>query len=234
MADEHGNVVHLGERDCTIQRNNQKILEETPSSFIDEKLRKKMGEVSVKAVEKIGYSNLGTIEFLVDKNKDFYFMEMNTRVQVEHPITEMLIGIDIIKEQLKIASGEELSYKQKDIKFTGHSMECRINAENPKKNFMPSPGRITGLHIPGGNGIRVDTAIYTDYLVPSCYDSMIAKVIVHGKDRNESIAKMKSALREFVIEGIDTNIEFLDEILNNENFIKNNYDTSFIKKEFNI
>ena len=139
MADEHGNVVHLGERDCTIQRNNQKILEETPSSFIDEKLRKKMGEVSVNAVKQIGYSNLGTIEFLVDKNKDFYFMEMNTRVQVEHPITEMLTGIDIIKEQLKIASGEELSYKQKDIKFTGHSMECRINAENPKKNFMPSP-----------------------------------------------------------------------------------------------
>lgn len=234
MADEHGNVVHLGERDCTIQRNNQKILEETPSSFINEKLRKKMGEVSVNAVKQIGYFNLGTIEFLVDKNKNFYFMEMNTRVQVEHPITEMLTGIDIIKEQLKIASGEELSYKQKDIKFIGHSMECRINAENPKKNFMPCPGRITGLHIPGGNEIRVDTAIYTDYLVPSCYDSMIAKVIVHGKDRNESIAKMKSALREFVIEGIDTNIEFLDEILNNENFIKNNYDTSFIKKEFKI
>ena len=228
IADEHGNVVHLGERDCTIQRNNQKILEETPSSFIDEKLRKKMGKVSVKAVEKIGYSNLGTIEFLVDKNKDFYFMEMNTRVQVEHPISEMLTGIDIIKEQLKISSKEELSYKQKDIKFIGHSMECRINAENPKKNFMPSPRKNKGLHIPGGNGIRVDTAIYTDYLVPSCYDSMIAKVIVHGKDRNESIAKMKSALREFVIEGIDTNIEFLDEILNNEKFIENKYDTSFV------
>lgn len=234
MADEHGNVVHLGERDCTIQRNNQKILEETPSSFIDEKLRKKMGEVSVNALKNIGYSNLGTIEFLVDKNKKFYFMEMNTRVQVEHPVTEMITGIDIIKEQLKISSGKELEYKQKDIKFTGHSMECRINAENPNKNFMPCPGKITGLHIPGGNGIRIDTAIYTEYLVPSCYDSMIAKVIVHGKDRNESIAKMKSALREFVIEGIDTNIEFLDEILNNESFIKNIYDTSFIKKEFNI
>ena len=231
MADEHGNVVHLGERDCSIQRNNQKVLEETPSSFIDEKLRKKMVEVSVNAVKNIGYSNLGTIEFLVDKNKDFYFMEMNTRVQVEHPVTEMITGIDIIKEQLKISSGEVLSYKQKDIKFTGHSMECRINAENPKKNFMPCPGRITGLHIPGGNGIRIDSAIYTDYLVPSCYDSMIAKVIVHGKDRNESIAKMKSALREFVIEGIDTNIEFLDEILNNAKFIENKYDTSFIKQE---
>ena len=234
MADEHGNVVHLGERDCSIQRNNQKVLEETPSSFIDEKLRKKMGEVSVNAVKNIGYSNLGTIEFLVDKNKDFYFMEMNTRVQVEHPVTEMITGIDIIKEQLKISSGEELEYKQKDIKFTGHSMECRINAENPKKNFMPCPGRITGLHIPGGNGIRIDSAIYIDYLVPSCYDSMIAKVIVHGKDRNESIAKMKSALREFVIEGIDTNIEFLDEILNNAKFIENKYDTSFIKQEFKI
>jgi len=234
IADEHGNVVHLGERDCSIQRNNQKILEETPSSFIDEKLRKKMGEISVNAIKEIGYSNLGTIEFLVDKNKDFYFMEMNTRVQVEHPVTEMITGIDIIKEQLRIASGKELKYKQKDIKFNGHSMECRINAENPKKNFMPCPGKITGLHIPGGNGIRIDSAIYTDYIVPSCYDSMVAKVIVHGKDRNESIQKMKSALREFVIDGIDTNIEFLDEILNNEKFIENKYDTSFIKKEFKM
>lgn len=232
MADEHGNVVHLGERDCTIQRNNQKILEETPSGFIDGKLRKKMGEVSVNAAKNIGYSNLGTIEFLVDKNKDFYFMEMNTRVQVEHPVTEMITGIDIIKEQLRIASGEELKYKQKDIMFNGHSMECRINAENPRKNFMPCPGKITGLHIPGGNGIRVDTAIYTDYTIPTNYDSMIAKVIVHGKNREESISKMRSALREFVIEGIDTNIEFLDEILNNIKFIENEYDTSFIAKEF--
>lgn len=232
MADEHGNVVHLGERDCTIQRNNQKILEETPSGFIDGKLRKKMGEVSVNAAKNIGYSNLGTIEFLVDKNKDFYFMEMNTRVQVEHPVTEMITGIDIIKEQLRIASGEELKYKQKDIMFNGHSMECRINAENPRKNFMPCPGKITGLHIPGGNGIRVDTAIYTDYTIPTNYDSMIAKVIVHGKNRQESISKMKSALREFVIEGIETNIEFLDEILNNIKFIENEYDTSFIAKEF--
>ena len=234
MADEHGNVVHLGERDCSVQRNNQKILEETPSSFIDDKLRNNMGKVAVNAVKQIGYTNLGTIEFLVDKNKYFYFMEMNTRVQVEHPVTEMITDIDIIKEQLKISSGERLSFTQEDIKFNGHSMECRINAENPKKKFMPCPGKITGLHLPGGNGIRVDTAIYTDYTIPGNYDSMIAKVIVHGKDRNESIAKMKSALREFVIEGIDTNIEFLDEILNNKNFIKNNYDTSFIKKEFNI
>lgn len=234
MADEHGNVIHLGERDCSIQRNNQKILEETPSSFIDDKLRKKMGRVAVNGIKQIGYTNLGTIEFLVDKNKDFYFMEMNTRVQVEHPVTEMVTDIDIIKEQLKIASGEALKFTQDDIKFNGHSMECRINAENPKKKFMPCPGKITGLHLPGGNGIRVDTAIYTDYTIPGNYDSMIAKVIVHGKNRTESIDKMKSALREFVIEGIDTNIEFLDEILNNKNFIENNYDTSFIKKEFNI
>lgn len=234
MADEHGNVVHLGERDCSVQRKNQKILEETPSSFIDDKLRKKMGKVAVNAIKEIGYTNLGTIEFLVDKNKDFYFMETNTRVQVEHPVTEMYTGIDIIKEQIKIASGEALSFTQKDIKFSGHSMECRINAENPSKNFMPCPGKITGLHLPGGNNIRVDTGVYTDYIIPQNYDSMIAKVIVHGKNREESIAKMKSALREFVIEGIDTNIEFLDRILSNENFINNNYDTSFIQKEFNM
>lgn len=234
MADEHGNVVHLGERDCTVQRKNQKILEETPSSFIDDKLRKKMGKVAVNAIKEIGYTNLGTIEFLVDKNKDFYFMETNTRVQVEHPITEMYTGIDIIKEQIKIASGEVLGFSQKDVKFSGHSMECRINAENPSKNFMPCPGKITGLHLPGGNNIRVDTGVYTDYIIPQNYDSMIAKVIVHGQNREESIAKMKSALREFVIEGIDTNIEFLDKILSNENFINNNYDTSFIQKEFKI
>lgn len=234
MADEHGNVVHLGERDCSIQRKNQKILEETPSSFIDDKLRKKMGKVAVNAIKEIGYTNLGTIEFLVDKNKDFYFMETNTRVQVEHPVTEMYTGIDIIKEQIKIASGEPLNFTQKDIKFKGHSMECRINAENPSKNFMPCPGKITGIHLPGGNNIRVDTSVYTDYVIPQNYDSMIAKVIVHGQNREESIAKMKSALREFVIEGIDTNIEFLDKILSNENFINNNYDTSFIQKELKI
>lgn len=234
MADEHGNVVHLGERDCSVQRKNQKILEETPSSFIDDKLRKKMGKVAVNAIKEIGYTNLGTIEFLVDKNKDFYFMETNTRVQVEHPVTEMYTGIDIIKEQIKIASREPLNFTQKDIKFKGHSMECRINAENPSKNFMPCPGKITGIHLPGGNNIRVDTSVYTDYVIPQNYDSMIAKVIVHGQNREESIAKMKSALREFVIEGIDTNIEFLDKILSNENFINNNYDTSFIQKEFKI
>lgn len=232
MADEHGNVIHLGERDCTIQRKNQKMFEETPSGIISEKLRQKMGKVAVNAMKQIGYSNVGTIEFLVDKNKDFYFMETNTRVQVEHPITEAITGIDIIKEQLRIASGENLQYKQEDVKFTGHSLEARINAENPSKNFMPCPGEIKEVHIPGGNGVRIDTAIYQGYKIPPTYDSMIAKVIVHGKDRNESIAKMKRALAEFVVVGIDTNIDFLYKILENENFINNNYDTSFISKEF--
>ena len=234
LADEHGNCIHLGERDCSVQRRNQKVLEETPSGILDEETRKKMGEVAVNAVKEIGYSNAGTIEFLVDKNRDFYFMEMNTRVQVEHPVTEMVTGVDIIKEQIKIAGGEELTYKQEDIKFDGHSMEVRINAENPDKNFMPCPGTITGLHIPGGNGVRVDTAIYSGYTVPPTYDSMLAKLIVHGKDREESIAKMKSAVAEFVIEGITTNIDFLLKILENENFKTNNYDTSFIKKEFGM
>ena len=231
LADEHGNGIHLGERDCSVQRRNQKIIEETPASIINDETRKKMGEVAVKAVKEIGYTNAGTIEFLVDKNKDFYFMEMNTRVQVEHPVTEMVTGIDIIKEQIKIASGEKLTIKQKDVKVNGHSMEARINAENPDKNFMPCPGTITGLHIPGGNGIRVDTAIYSGYTVPPTYDSMLAKLIVHGKNREESIAKMKSAVAEFVIEGITTNIDFLLKILENENFKTNNYDTSFIQKE---
>ena len=200
LADEHGNGIHLGERDCSVQRRNQKIIEETPASIINDETRKKMGEVAVKAVKEIGYTNAGTIEFLVDKNKDFYFMEMNTRVQVEHPVTEMVTGIDIIKEQIKIASGEKLTIKQKDVKVNGHSMEARINAENPDKNFMPCPGTITGLHIPGGNGVRVDTAIYSGYTIPPTYDSMIAKVIVHGKTREESIAKLKSAVAELVVD----------------------------------
>lgn len=234
LADEYGNCIHLGDRDCSVQRRNQKVLEETPSSFISDEIRQKMGEVAVKAVKEIGYSNAGTIEFLVDKNKDFYFMEMNTRVQVEHPVTEMVTGIDIIKEQIKIASGEKLLYTQKDIKVNGHSLEVRINAENPSKNFMPCPGLITGLHLPGGNGVRVDTAIYAGYRVPQNYDSMLAKIIVHSKTRKESIDKMKSAIAELVVEGIDTNRDFLYQILENKNFVENNYDTSFIKQEFNI
>lgn len=232
LADEQGNCIYLGDRDCSVQRRNQKIMEETPSSFISDKTREKMGELAVKAVKKIGYSNAGTIEFLVDKNKEFYFMEMNTRVQVEHPVTEAVTGIDIIKEQIKIASGEKLKYAQKEITINGHSLEVRINAENPNKNFMPCPGPITGLHLPGGNGIRVDTAIYEGYNVPQNYDSMLAKIIVHGKNREESIAKMKSAISELVIEGIDTNRDFIYKILENQNFVTNNYDTSFIANEF--
>ncbi len=231
LADEKGNCVYLGERDCTIQRKNQKIIEETPSSIIDEKTREKMGQIALKAVKEIGYTNAGTVEFLLDKNKNFYFMEMNTRIQVEHPITEMVTDIDLIKEQIKIASGEKLEYKQKDIKIFGCSMEARINAENPKKNFMPSPGTITGLLLPGGKGIRVDTAIYSGYSIPATYDSMIAKVIAHGKNRQEVIAKLKSAVAELVVEGIDTNVDFILDILNNEKFITSDYDTSFIEKE---
>ena len=231
LADEHGNCIHLGERDCSIQRRNQKIIEETPSMAINDKTRKKMGQVAVKAVKEIGYTNVGTIEFLVDKNQDFYFMEMNTRVQVEHPITEMVTGIDIIKEQIKIASGQKMLLKQEDIKFTGHVMEARINAENSDKHFMPCPGKITGLHLPGGNGIRVDTAIYAGYTVPANYDAMIAKIIAQGKNREEAIAKLRSAIAELVVEGIDTNTDFILKILENENFKTNQYDTSFVEKE---
>ena len=231
LADEHGNCIHLGERDCSIQRRNQKIIEETPIMSISGKTRKKMGQVAVKAVKEIGYTNAGTIEFLVDKNQDFYFMEMNTRVQVEHPITEMITGIDIIKEQIKIASGEKLSLEQEDITFTGHVMEARINAENPDKNFMPCPGKITGLHLPGGNGVRVDTAIYSGYTVPATYDAMIAKIIAQGKNREETIAKLRSAVAELVVEGIDTNADFILKILENKAFRTNKYDTSFIEKE---
>ena len=234
LADEYGNCIHLGERDCSLQRNNQKVLEESPSTVLDDTLRRKMGEAAIKAVKAAGYSNAGTIEFLVDKDKNFYFMEMNTRIQVEHPVTEWVTGVDIVKEQLKIASGEKLEYKQKDITFTGHSIECRINAENPYKNFRPSPGEIKELNLPGGNGVRIDTAVYTGYKIPPVYDSMIAKLIVHGKDRDEAIAKMKRALDECVIDGIDTNIDFLYKILENKNFQSGNFDTSFIKKEFDM
>ena len=231
LADEHGNVIHLGERDCTVQRRNQKVIEETPSMAIDEKLREKMGDAAVKAAKKVGYTSCGTIEFLVDKNKNFYFMEMNTRIQVEHGITEERTGIDIVKEQIRIAAGEKLKLKQKDVEFRGHVIECRINAENPEKNFRPCPGKITGLILPGGNGIRVDTFVYEGYTIPPNYDSMIAKIIAHGKTRNEAISKMKRALEETVIDGVDTNIDFLFKIIRNSNFLRGKYDTSFIEKE---
>ena len=231
LADEHGNVIHLGERDCSIQRRNQKVIEETPSTAIDDKLRNKMGESAIKAVKASGYTSCGTIEFLVDSDKNFYFMEMNTRIQVEHPITEERTGIDIVKAQIRVSAGEPLKIKQKDIKFNGYSIECRINAENPDKNFRPCPGTITGVILPGGNGVRVDTAIYSGYTIPSNYDSMIAKIITHGDTRNEAISKMKRALEETVIEGVDTNIDFLFKIIKNPNFIRGNFDTSFIEKE---
>ena len=232
LADEHGNVIHLGERDCSIQRKHQKIIEETPSTYIDDKLRSKMGKAAVKAAKALGYTNCGTVEFLVDSDKNFYFMEMNTRVQVEHPITEMRTGIDIVKEQIKIAAGEKLKYKQEDIEFKGYSIEARINAENPEKNFMPCPGKITGVNFPGGNGIRIDTAIYEGYTIPLYYDSMIAKIIVLGATRNEAIAKLKRALEELVIEGVITNQDFVYEIIKNNDFIRGNFDTSFIEKNY--
>ena len=231
LADKYGNIVQLGERDCTIQRKNQKILEETPSIAIDDKTRNKLGEIAIKVAKVAEYTNAGTVEFLVDKNKNFYFMEMNTRIQVEHPITEENTGIDLIKEQIRIAADEQLRLKQNKIIPNGHSIECRINAENPFLNFRPSPGKITGLHLPGANGIRIDTAIYEGYEIPSTYDSMIAKLIAHGNSRNEAIAKMKRALEELVIDGIDTNVDFLLKVITNLNFIRGNYDTSFIEKE---
>lgn len=232
MADKHGNVVHLGERDCSIQRRHQKVLEESPSVAISEELRRQMGETAVRAAKAVGYENAGTIEFLLDKNKNFYFMEMNTRIQVEHPVTELVSGLDLIKEQIRVAAGETLSVSQSDIGVNGHAIECRINAENPAKNFMPCPGLITNIHVPGGNGVRVDTHIYNDYKVPANYDSMLMKLIVHGKDRTEAIAKMRSALGELIIEGIDTNLDFQFEILSNAAYQEGDVDTDFIPRYF--
>lgn len=232
MADKYGNVIHLGERDCSIQRRHQKVLEESPSVAISEELRQQMGETAVRAAKAVGYENAGTIEFLLDKNKNFYFMEMNTRIQVEHPVTELVSGLDLIKEQIRVAAGEHLSVSQEDIKIQGHAIECRINAENPAKNFMPCPGLITSIHVPGGNGVRVDTHIYDDYKVPANYDSMLMKLIVHGKDRKEAIAKMRSALGELIIEGIDTNLDFQFEILSSPAYQTGDIDTDFIPAYF--
>lgn len=230
LGDDFGNVIHLGERDCSIQRRNQKVLEEAPSPKLDDKTRKAMGEAAVRAAKAVGYKGAGTIEFLYDKDGNFYFMEMNTRVQVEHPITEMVTGVDIVKEQIRIAAGEKLLYTQDDIKISGHAIECRINAENPSRNFAPCPGTIDYLLMPsGGIGLRVDSAIYQGYEIPPYYDSMLAKVIVHGRDRDEAIAKMKRALYEFIIEGVDTNIEYQNKILNNKQFEKCQYNTSFLE-----
>ena len=234
LGDSFGNVVHLGERDCSVQRRNQKVIEEAPSYILSAELREKMGDVAVRAAKAVNYVNAGTIEFLVDKNNDFYFMEMNTRIQVEHPITEMITNVDIVKEQLKIASGEEMKLNQDMIKIDGHAIECRINAENPSRNFAPCPGKIKFLNLPGGNGIRVDTAAYPGYTIPPLYDSMIAKLIVHGKTREEAIRKMISALEEVVIDGIDSNVDFHISILNNNRFREGSFDTSFISEEFGL
>ena len=230
LADEYGNVIHLGERDCSVQRRNQKMLEESPSVFINEEKRKKLGEAAVNATKAVGYMNAGTIEFLVDKNGDFYFMEMNTRIQVEHPVTEMVTGIDIVKEQIRIAYGEKLRYKQKNVENRGHAIECRINAEDPNRNFMPFPGTITKLVMPGGMGVRIDSSMYAGYTIPSVYDSMVAKIIVHAPTRKEAIAKMRGAIQEFEVDGIKTNKEFLLKILDNRNFKSGDFDTSFVEK----
>jgi acetyl-CoA carboxylase, biotin carboxylase subunit len=230
IADNKGNTIHLNERDCSIQRRHQKLIEESPSPFAtSEKFRKRIGELGVKAARAIKYRNVGTVEFIVDARGNIYFIEINTRVQVEHPVTEAVTGIDIIKEQIKLAAGLPLEYKQNQIRLSGHAMECRINAEDPER-FIPSPGKITFLSLPGGPGVRVDTAIYQGYVIPSQYDSLIAKLIVHGKDRSEAIAKMKRALDEFIIEGVKTTIPFHKKVLNNQDFIDGNFNTQFLEK----
>lgn len=231
LGDSFGNVIHLGERDCSLQRKNQKVMEESPSPAISPEVRKELCKAAVNAAKVAGYQSAGTVEFLYDKSGKFYFMEMNTRVQVEHPVTEMVTGVDIIKEQIRIAAGEKLSIQQKDVSIQGHAIECRINAEDPSRNFAPCPGKIQSLLLPGGGmGLRVDAAVFQDYVIPPYYDSMIAKVIVHGRDREEAIAKMKRALFEFVIDGVDTNIDFQSTILNHPDYIRGEFDTSFIEE----
>jgi acetyl-CoA carboxylase biotin carboxylase subunit len=226
LCDKYSNVIHLYQRDCSIQRRNQKVIEEAPG-IIDNELRDKMIEATLKACRAINYENAGTIEFLVSGN-DFYFIEMNTRIQVEHPITEMITGKDIVKEQIKIASGEKISFSQAEVVVNGYSIECRINAENPKHGFRPSPGKLKLLHVPSGNGIRFDSLLFSEYTVQPFYDSMIGKLIVHGENRDEAVKKMRAALEELVIQGIDTNQNFLYMIMNNPDYIKGNFDTSFI------
>ncbi|MCC8191504.1 MAG: acetyl-CoA carboxylase biotin carboxylase subunit [Ruminococcus sp.] len=228
LADNFGNVIYLGERDCSMQRRNQKVLEETPSPVMTDELRRKMGESAVAAAKVCGYRNAGTIEFLVDKHLNYYFMEMNTRIQVEHPITEEVTGVDLVKQQLLIAGGEPLSIKQEDIKIQGHAIECRINAENPEMNFLPSPGVIKSLYVPGGPGIRIDSACYQGFEITPYYDSMIAKLIVHASDRETAIAKMRWALSEFIVDGVSTNIDFHLRLIRREEFLRGDYDNGFL------
>ncbi len=230
LADQAGNVIHLGERDCSLQRRNQKLLEESPSTLLDDKLRSRMGKAAVEAARAAGYYSAGTIEFLVDKHKKFYFIEMNTRVQVEHPVSEMVTGIDIVKEQIRIAAGESLGYKQEDVKVRGWAMECRINAEDPDHDFRPSPGQVGQYIIPGGPGVRVDSSVYSGYTITPFYDSMVAKLIVWGKDRPEAIARMKRALKEFTVENITTTIPFHLKVLDNAFFQRGEVYTNFIQR----
>ena len=232
LGDKFGHVVSLGERDCSIQRRHQKMIEESPCMALDEKLRKKMGAVAVAAAKAVGYENAGTIEFLLDGSGEFYFMEMNTRIQVEHPVTEMVSGVDLIREQIRIAAGEPLSLEQKDIVLKGHAIECRINAEDPEHHFMPCPGTISALHLPGGKGVRLDTAIYNGYTIPPNYDSMLVKVIVHDRDRESAIRKMISTLGEVVIEGVKTNLDFQYELFGQPDFQTGNITTDFIAEHY--
>lgn len=232
LVDNSGSVIHLGERDCSIQRRHQKLIEESPYAFSNSRFRKKIGELAVKAAKAMKYKNAGTIEFIVDNGGNIYFMEINARIQVEHPVTEMITGIDIIKEQIKLAAGEPLSYKQHDIKFSGHSIECRINAEDHER-FVPCPGKIASFILPGGPGIRVDTAAYSGWVVPAHYDSLIAKVIAHGRDREEAVVRMRRALKEFIIEGIKTTIPFYLKILNEPDFLTGKFNTNFLEKNNN-
>ena len=236
LADSFGNVVHLGERDCSIQRRHQKLLEEAPSPAISEEIRKAMGQAAVNAAKAINYEGAGTIEFLLDesnpKDKKWYFMEMNTRVQVEHCVSEMISGVDIVKEQVRVAAGQRLSVKQEDICLRGHAIECRINAEDPDRDFMPFAGKIEGYIAPGGFGVRVDSHVYTGYKIPPYYDSMVGKLICWGKDREDARLRMLRALSEYVITGIKTTIPFHREILNDDVFISGNFNTSFLEKSF--
>lgn len=232
LADNEGNTIHLGERDCSVQRRHQKMIEESPCTALDEDLREQMGAMAVRAAKAVGYRNAGTVEFLLDSHRQFYFMEINTRIQVEHGVTELVTGIDLVKEQIRIAAGEKLGLRQSDIHLTGHAMEVRINAENPDKNFAPCPGTIQELHIPGGNGVRIDTAVYPGYIIPPYYDSMIMKVMVYDKDRESALKKMRSTLGEVIIEGVTTNLDFQYEILKNKEFERGAVHTDFIEKNF--
>ncbi|MFM6192921.1 MAG: acetyl-CoA carboxylase biotin carboxylase subunit [Planktothrix sp.] len=230
LADNYGNVIYLGERDCSIQRRHQKLLEEAPSPVMTQELREKMGTAAVKAAKSINYTGAGTVEFLVDQSGNFYFMEMNTRIQVEHPVTEMITGLDLIAEQIRIAQGDKLSITQDQVKLRGHSIECRINAEDPDHNFRPHPGRISGYLPPGGNGVRIDSHVYTDYEIPPYYDSLIGKLIVWGPDRSTAILKMKRALREFAITGVPTTIGFHQRILETPEFLRGEIYTNFVEQ----